>query len=160
MSVYTKPDFNAPITSKRCVLLVDAFLVTSPQNIHDLIHMRNKERPFAMAGLYDYWKDPKTSVVKAGFTIITAWVNAMLRKIGVDHMPVILAQKNVAQWLNLKTDHRHYLPMIHTFPDDVMNGYPVSGKILSESFTNKLLQPVGSKLKPDERNLPGSYRTG
>jgi len=148
MGVFMKPDFCAPINSQRCVVLVDVFLVTSPENVHYLIYMKNKERPFALAGIYDHWKDPQTGEVTAGFAIITVAANPMLRRIGVEHMPVILAQKNVTKWLDLKTDRRHYLPLIHTFPDDVMNGYPVSGQLFSGQLTNNLLQPIGSKLKP------------
>ena len=148
MYIFLKPNFCAPITSQRCVVLVDAFLVTSPENVHYLIYMQNKERPFALAGIYDHWKDPLTGKVTAGFAIITVGANSMLRRIGVDHMPVILAQKNVSKWLDVKTDRRQYLPLIHTFPDEMMNGYPVSGKLFSGQLTNKLLQPIGSKLKP------------
>ena len=112
--------------------------------------MQNKERPFSLAGIYDHWKDPLTGEVTAGFAIITVEANPMLRRIGVDLMPVILAQKNVSKWLDVKTDRRQYLPLIHTFPDEMMNGYPVSGKIFSGQLTNKLLQPIGSKLKPGQ----------
>jgi len=148
MVVFMKPDFCAPITSQRCVVLVDAFLATSPENVHYLIYMKNKERPFALAGIYDHWKDPLTGEVTTGFAIITVGANPMLRRIGVDHMPVILAPKNVSKWLDAKTEARHYLPLIHTFPDEMMNGYPVSGKLFSGQLTNNLLQPIGSKLKP------------
>ena len=148
MVVFMKPNFCAPIISQRCVVLVDAFLITSPENVHYLIHMQNKERPFALAGIYDHWKDPFTGEVSTGFAIIMAGANPMLRRIGVHHMPVILAQKNVSKWLDVKTDRRHYLPLIHTFPDELMNGYLVSGRIFSGQLTNNLLQPTGSKLKP------------
>ena len=49
MVVFMKPNFCAPITSQRCVLLVDAFLVTSPENVHYLIYLQNKEGLFALA---------------------------------------------------------------------------------------------------------------
>ena len=148
MYIFMKPSFCAPINSQRCVVLVDALLVTSPENVHYLIYMKNKERPFAMAGIYDHWKDPQSGEVTTGFAIITVGANPMLSRIGVNHMPVILAQKNVSKWLDIKTERRHYLPLIHTFPDELMNGYPVSGKLFSGQLTNKLLQPIGSKLKP------------
>ena len=151
MSIFMKPDFCEPITAFRCVVLVDAFLVTSPDNSYYLIHMRNKERPFALAGIYDHWKDPATGEGSVGFTILTAAPNAMLRRIGVDQMPVILTQKNVLKWLDLKTDRRQYLPLIHTFPDNVMNGYPISGKVFSGQLTGQLLQPIGRILSPDPR---------
>lgn len=125
MDIFIKPDFSEPIRTFRCVVLVDAFVVTSPDNIHYLIHMQNKERPFALAGIYDHWKNPTTGETSTGFAILTAGSNPMLGRIGVDHMPVIIAQKNVAKWLDVNTDRRQYLPLIHTFPDNMMNGYPV-----------------------------------
>ena len=82
--------------------------------------MKNKERPFALAGIYDLWKDPLTGEVTTGFAIITVVANPMLRRIGVDLMPVILSQKNVPKWLDVKTDRRQYLPLIHTFPDELI----------------------------------------
>ena len=85
-----------------------------------MIYMKNKERPFALAGIYDHWKDPLTREVTAGFAIITVGANPMLSRIGVDLIPVILAQKNVSKWLDFKTDVRHYLPLIHTFPDELI----------------------------------------
>ena len=148
MDIFLKPDFSEPINLMRCVVMVDAFLVTSPDNTNYLIHMQNKERPFALAGLYDRWQDPKTGVYSTGFTILTAASNPMIARIGVDQMPVIIALKNALKWLDVKTERRHYIPLIHTFPDNVMNGYPVSSKIFSGQLTNKLLQPIGSKLKP------------
>lgn len=148
MGILMKVDFCEPITAFRCVVLVDAFLVTSPENKHYLIYMQNKERPFALAGIYDHWKDSKTGEDSVGFTLLTAAANPMLRRIGVDHMPVILAQKNVLKWLDVKTERRQYLPLIHTFPDNLMNGYQVSGHLFSGPLVTKLLQPIGSKLKP------------
>ena len=73
-----------------------------------------------MAGIYDHWKNPLTGEITTGFAIITAGANPMLRRIGVDLMPVILAQKNVSKWRDLKTDRRQYLPLIHTFPDELI----------------------------------------
>lgn len=147
MGIFMKVDFCEPTCVFRCVILVDAFLVTSPDNVNYLIHMQNKERPFALAGIYDQWKDPATGKSSTGFTIITAAANPMLRRLGVTHMPVIVALKNVATWLDPTTDRRRYLPLIHTFPDNLMNGYRVSGQVFSGKLTTQLLQPVGAKLK-------------
>lgn len=150
MGILMKVDFCEPITAFRCVVLVDAFLVTSPENKHYLVYMQNKERPFALAGIYDHWKDPATGEGFVGFTLLTVAANPMLRRIGVSEMPVILTQKNVLKWLDAKTDRRHYLPLVHTFPDNLMNGYQVSGKLFSGPLNTKLLQPIGRKLKPGQ----------
>ena len=149
MGVFMKPDFSEPIRAYRCLVLVDAFLVTSPENVHYLIHMKNKERPFALAGIYDHWKDPSTGKSSWGFTLLTATANPMIRRVGVNLMPVIVAPKNLATWLDPAIDRRRYLPLIHTFPDDLMNGYRVSSQVFSGFLTAKLLQPMGRKLKPE-----------
>lgn len=145
-----KSEFASSFHSYRCVVLVDAFLVASPDNQNYLIHMQNKERPFGIAGIYANWLNPETNLYETGFCIISAASNSMLRRIGVESMPVILAPQNVTKWLDLRQDRRVYLPLIHTFPDDLMNGYPVSGKVFSPNITNVILQPIGQKLKPDQ----------
>lgn len=147
-------EFAASFYSFRCAVLVDGFLVETPDNTPYLIHMQNKERPFAIAGIYANWLNPETALYETGFCIITAASNPMLRRIGVEYMPVILTLQNVTKWLDLKEDRRVYLPLIHTFPDDLMNGYPVSGKVFSPNLKNDILQPVGEKLKPDQVNRP------
>lgn len=143
-------EFAASFKSYRCAVLVDSFLVETPDNTPYLIHMQNKERPFAIAGIYANWLNPETDRYETGFCILTAASNPMLQRIGVEYMPVILTLQNVTKWLDLREDRRVYLPLIHTFPDDLMNGYPVSGKIFSPHLTNDLLQPIGQKLKPDQ----------
>lgn len=147
-----KPEFDSSLHFYRCAVLVDAFLVTSPDNTTYLIHMQNKERPFAIAGIYANWLNPENNLYETGFCVITAASNLMLRRIGVETMPVILAPQNVTKWLDLRQDRRVYLPLIHTFPDDLMNGYPVSGKVFSPNLTNDILKPIGQKLKPDQVN--------
>lgn len=150
MRIFIKNNFAESMHKYRCVLLIDAFLVTSPDNITYLIHMQNHERPFAIAGIYSRWLNFNTGLYETGFTIITAASNPMLSRIGVEHMPVILTPTNVSKWLDLSIDRRKLYPLIHTFPDDLMNGFLVTGKIFSTIITNKELQPIGSKLKPDQ----------
>ncbi|HZL11696.1 MAG TPA: SOS response-associated peptidase family protein [Prolixibacteraceae bacterium] len=160
MRIFTKPDFAAALHSFRCVVLIDAFLVSSPDNSNYLIHMQNKERPFAIAGIYANWLNPETNLYETGFCILTAASNPMLRRVGAEHMPVILTPQNVSKWLDIRLERRVYLPLIHTFPDDLMNGYPVSGKIFSPGLTNDNLQPTGQKLKPDQVNAAKHQDTG
>jgi len=141
--------YSASFHSCRCAVLVDGFLVSSPDNTTYLIHMQNKERPFALAGIYANWFNKETKHYETGFLVITTAANPMLRRIGVDTMPVILLPKNVIIWLDLKQERRAYLPLIHTFPDDQMNGYPVSGNIFLGNLRNNMLQPIGQRFKPE-----------
>lgn len=99
------------------------------------MHMQNHERPFAIAGIYDHWKDPQTDKFRTGFTITTAASNPMLKRIGIDHMPVILTNKKVFDWLDLNKRMTQILPFLNTFSDETMNGYPVSRHVYSGQLT-------------------------
>jgi putative SOS response-associated peptidase YedK len=149
--VLGKIQFAEEMNRFRCVVLIDAFIVTSPDNSNYLIHMQNQERPFAVAGIYSNWLNFDTGLYETGFTIITAAANPMLMRIGVEQMPVILTQQNVPIWLDFNTNRRKLFALIHTFPDDLMNGYPVSGKIFSIPLSTNELQPIGEKLNKDQK---------
>lgn len=148
LGVFAKPHFSEPINSFRCSMLVDAFLATSPDNSTYLIHLQNKERPFAIAGIYDHWKDPASGEYTTGFTTITAESNSLLKSIGVDLMPVILSPDKMRTWLDLKSPKPEFLPLLHTYPDSLMNGYQVSGKIFRRPMIKDYLEPIGPRFKP------------
>jgi putative SOS response-associated peptidase YedK len=149
---FNKSGYYRQLIGSRCVVFVDAFLVTSPDNTTYLIHMQNHERPFVIAAIHDHWLNFNTGLYETGFAIITAAANPMLKRIGIEHMPVILTQKNASFWLNEKEDRKRIIELIHTYPDENMNGYPVSGKIFSENVTNELLQPIGEKINRDQKS--------
>lgn len=146
--LFMKNGYSRQLINYRCAVIVDAFIVTAPDNSNYLIHMQNKERPFAIAGIYDSWLNFDTGLYERGFAIITAAANPMLRRIGIEHMPIIIAPQNTPIWLNKNEDRRKVFALIHTYPDETMNGYPVSGKIFSSSVSLDNLQPIGLKLKP------------
>jgi putative SOS response-associated peptidase YedK len=149
MTLFMRNKFSRHLYTKRCVVLVDAFVVTAPDNTNYLVHMQKKERPFAIAGISDSWLNFTTGLYETGFAILTAASNDLLKGIGVDQMPVIISQQNLSKWLNPDSDRKQYFPLIHTFPDYMMNAYPVSGKIFSGQISATVLQPIGQKLKPD-----------
>ena len=148
MGAFSKPHLSEPINSFRCVMLVDTFLVTSPDNITYLIHLQNQERPFAIPGIYDHWQDPESGEYTSGFTIITSESNPMLMSIGINSMPVIFSPDKVRTWLDMRSTKREFLLLLHTYPDANMNGYPVTGKILSGNITREMLNPTGQRFKP------------
>lgn len=154
MGIFMKPHLSEPISSFRCVAMVDAFLVTTPEDETYLIHMQNQERLFALAGIFDHWQDPKSGAYSTGFTIITAEANPMLRRIGIENMPVIINQRKVFDWLDLRLRKVNVMAYLQTYPDETMNGYPVSSRIFSAQLSRQNLNPIGQKLKPDQAKLP------
>lgn len=142
-------EFAESFNRFRCVIFVDAFLVTNPENQTFLIHMQNTEdRPFALAGIYTNWTHPEEGKNYRGFAIITVPPNHMLKKIGVESMPVILKPQNINKWIDKKSERREYYPLIHTYPDETLNGYQVSSKIYRIPMNKEYLQPIGNRFKP------------
>lgn len=142
-------DFVESMNRFRCVIFIDAFLASSSDNSTYLVHMQNPaDKPFAIAGICTHYTHPENGTNSTGFAIITVHPNNMLRKIGVGSMPVILKPSNIDKWINKKTDRREYYSLLHTYPDETMNCYPVSGKIFSSPFNKECLAPIGQRYKP------------
>ncbi len=96
-SIFMKPAYKRPIVSQRCVVIADAFVewsFTSKQPY--LVYLRDKARPFGMAGLYDIWINPETRAETHAFTIITVPGNSLIHQLPASRMPVILAERQGA----------------------------------------------------------------
>ncbi len=81
-------------------------------------------RPFAFAGICDYWKDKEGKELKS-FSIITTDANELIAKIH-DRMPVILSKKDEKVWLDPALDITEAMKMLHPYPAEEMKMYPVS----------------------------------
>ena len=98
-TVAEKPAYRAAFKSRRCLVPADGFFewrAESKKKQPFYIHMKD-EKPFAFAGLWERWEkgaEPITS-----FTIIVTEANELLRPIH-ERMPVILAPKDYARWLD------------------------------------------------------------
>ena len=84
--------------------------------------------PFAFAGLWDEWHSPDGGTLRT-CTIITTEPNELMSTLH-NRMPVILNQKDYAQWLDAAPQPPdHLLPLIKPFPSDKMSAYAVSTHI-------------------------------
>jgi putative SOS response-associated peptidase YedK len=112
--------------------------------------MRNGERPFAMAGIWDEWVNTSTGEVIKSFAIITTAANAVLRKLGHHRSPLILEKENERKWLDITTPLAEITPMLVTPPAEWMNAYPLSPEIKNPRATGMhLLKPVGERIVPE-----------
>ncbi len=78
---------------------------------------------FAMAGIWDSWRDPEGRMVHS-FAIITTAPNELMAQIH-DRMPVILPRKFEKEWLGSDRPD-DLLPLLQPYPADEMEAYPVS----------------------------------
>ena len=83
--------------------------------------------PFALAGLWETWKEPTGDLLRT-FTIITTSPNELLEPIHT-RMPVILPREHEAIWLDNAADQEIWLDMLRPFPADLLTTYPVSKRV-------------------------------
>ena len=157
--IINKPSFRKPIRSQRCLVIADAFIEGTTANGLDkpyLVYLKNKERPFAMAGIFDEWRNPKDGSVIRSFSIITTTSNALMLKLPHQRMPVILSKGQEQRWLNLKTPLTDITKMLNSYDANLMNAYPISPLVKNPKSNDKeLISPVGNRLS-SEFNLKES----
>lgn len=116
-TVAEKPSFKKAFATRRALVPADGYYewyagpITlqegTPQN--RTLQNRSGKQPFfitpkdrsvmAMAGLYEFWKDPATSDWVTSFTILTTTAEDSLGHLH-DRMPLIVERDSYAEWLD------------------------------------------------------------
>ena len=126
-TVAEKPAFRNALKKRRCLVLADGYYEwqKTPVGKRPYRIIMKSGEPFAMAGLWETWKDHQGKVVPS-CTIITTAANDFLAPIH-DRMPVILPREMEELWLDPVTDDAAVLTGILTpYSDDGMDAYEVS----------------------------------
>ena len=131
-TVAEKPSFRTALRRRRCLVLADGFYEwrrTGAGKRPMRITMASGE-PFAFAGLWYTWRDPKNETITS-CTIITTRANDMLRPIH-DRMPVILQREQEDLWLKHDVREPEILrEVLIPYSPSAMNAYEVSTLINS-----------------------------
>lgn len=130
-TIHEKPAFKNAFRRKRCLVLSDGFYewkkINSKDKIPYRIHLTD-EPLFAMAGIWDSWKNTDGEEVRS-FSILTIGPNRLMENIH-SRMPVILDRAGEKTWLNA-VDTEDLLPLLQPFPAERMTAYPVSKMVNS-----------------------------
>jgi putative SOS response-associated peptidase YedK len=123
----TAPSFRDAYKRRRCLIPADAFYEwkANGKAKHPYAIAMRDRRPFAFAGLWENWKDPKTSEWVRTYTILTTKPNEVVAPLH-DRMPVVLAPGEYDQWLDTSTDPAS---LIRPYPLDDMATWPVSTRV-------------------------------
>ena len=139
-----KPAFRAAFKKRRCLVLADGFFEwrkDGKSKVPTYIFLKSGE-PFAMAGLWETWKNPEGDLVRS-CTIVTTQPNEFIAPIH-NRMPVILSQETEALWLDPMTEEASTLnPLLIPSPSEDLDSYVVSN--LVNSFKNsgpECIEPV------------------
>ncbi|GAB1404716.1 MAG: SOS response-associated peptidase [Lentimicrobiaceae bacterium] len=135
--------FKKILKSRRCLIPADGFYEwkRNGNKIPYRFVMKNG-KPFAMAGLWDEWKDAEGKSMRS-FTIITTGPNELMKPIH-DRMPLILKPEHYALWLDESITE---IPdeVLLPYPAEEMEMYRVSDKVNSVRNDNdSIIVPVKS----------------
>lgn len=124
-----KPSFRHAFRKNRCLVLADGFFewdkkgeVKTPYYIYLKGH-----KPFAFAGLCEYWKDGAGQELET-FAIVTTSANKLIGQIH-DRMPVILKEDSEKEWLDPEADVEKLKKILMPFPEREMEDYPISALV-------------------------------
>ncbi len=124
--------FRRLIPSQRCLVLADSFFEWGgPKGKRQPYRIRLKaDEPFALAGLWDLWRDPGNPAVEIkSCTVLTTSANALLEPLH-ERMPVILSPEQEAAWLDPSIGALEPLvPLFAPYPAERMELYPVSAAV-------------------------------
>lgn len=146
-SVAERPAFRTSMKDKRCLVPTTGFYEwkDTGKGKQPYLARKKNEKLFAMAGLYDQWKDHDGKDVLS-FTIITTSANDLMADIH-DRMPVVLAHEDEDLWLKegpLPKEEQDRL--FKPYPSDRMEAYPVSRMV------NDLSKDSSDLVKPAQLN--------
>ena len=116
-TVAEKPSYRAAYRHRRCLVLADGFYEWQRQNDHKTpfyITLASGE-PFALAGLWEQWKDRQTETTLQTATLITTAADDFMAQLH-HRMPVVLDSGAADDWLSGSTElldslSRHAVPL-------------------------------------------------
>ena len=142
-TINEKVSFKNLFKRKRCLVLSDGFYEWKKINPKEKIPYRIKmedESLFAMAGIWDTWKNEEGNLINS-FAIITTTPNELMENIHT-RMPVILGNNDEKAWLN-ETDTDLLQSFMKPFPAKYMTAYSISKLVNSpKNDTPEILNPV------------------
>lgn len=124
--VAVKPSFRTAFAKRRCLVPADAFYEwragTKPKQPY-AIRMKSGET-FALAGLWENWKDGEGQWVRT-YTIVTTAANELLAPLH-DRMPVIVDPTDYGKWLGeVAADPTELTALMKPYQAELMKVYRV-----------------------------------
>ena len=151
--IVKKPMFRKAIRSQRCLVITDCFIegpkkerLSKPY----AVYLKDGQRPFALAGIWDTWIDPATGEIINSFAVITTTANELLQQIGHHRSPVILDPDEESAWIDPSLSLAEATSLLDPYPAKKMNAYPISPAIKNPRANGvDLLEPIGERIYPE-----------
>lgn len=121
-TIAQKPTFRDAFHDRRCIMPTSGFYEWRREDKQPFYIQMKDESLFALAGIWD-----KTGNSES-FAIVTTEANSVVAEYH-DRMPVIIAKKDVATWLDPKTDPETLKSLMVPFDPAAMKVFPVSKRV-------------------------------
>lgn len=129
-TIEEKPSFKHSFKRRRCLVICNGFYEWKKGNNQKIpyrIFLR-ENKLFAMAGIWDEWKDAEQKPLRS-FSILTTSPNELMKDIH-QRMPVILDKTNEHTWLH-ENNPDLLKNLLKPFPADNMEAYQISSLVNS-----------------------------
>ncbi len=123
----SSPAFREAVKRRRCLIPADGFFEWQP------IDKKTKQpfafglkdgSLFALAGLFDAWRDKTTGQALLSYTVITTDPNELLEPFH-NRMPVIVRPADYERWMAPAEPSHLPLDLLRPYPDELMSGWKV-----------------------------------
>jgi len=141
-TITEKASFKNSFKRQRCLVLGDGFYEWKKLGKEKIPFriLRDDDDMFAMAGLWDTWKDAEGRETNS-FTIITTSANEMMSELH-HRMPVIIHPEEEKLWIG-EFDEKRHLDLLKPFPSEMMKAYQVSKLVNSPINDNvEIINPL------------------
>jgi len=131
----TKPSFRAAFKTRRCLVAVDGWYEwkAGPDGKDPWRFRRPDGRPFALAGLWESWKDEDGREVRS-FCVVTTAPNACAAEIH-DRMPVIVPREAWPLWLEPRAlTEAEQAALLRACPEDFVIAERASRRVNDARF--------------------------
>jgi putative SOS response-associated peptidase YedK len=148
-TVARQPAFRAAFKARPCLVVADGFYEWKKLDSGKQPYFitRRGGKPFAFAGLWEWWRPKDAPTESAGletFTILTTGPNALCAQIH-NRMPLMLAPDDFAGWLATPDDRAARL---RPFPAPDMEMWPITVAVGNVKNTGpELIEPIGAPIE-------------
>lgn len=156
-TLFEKPSFKVPVRKRRCLIVTDGYFEwreVAGKTYPYYIHMKDNDA-FALAGIWDEWRDEKNMEKLQAFSIISVDANPFIKKINNRHqrMPVILPKKDERTWIRSDLGDESIKSMLQTYEGKELEAYPVK-RLIGKKDVNSNTPEILEKCSYDElKNL-------
>ena len=143
-TIASLPSFRDAYRKRRCLLPIDSFFewkaIRGAKAKQPFAIAMKSGEPFALAAIWENWKQPETGEWLRTFAVVTCPANDLVADIH-DRMPAIIPPAAYDRWLaNIEPDPRDLLV---PYPSEPMKMWPVSTRVNKPANDEAaILEPV------------------